>query len=251
MRVWWERHRSGELRGKERSFFEPKPGEELYDTWADPWEVHDLAGDPDYAGVLERLRGELRRWMLEIHDTGFLPEGELHRRAARSTPWELARDAQRYDLERLIAAAEAASGGGGEPELLALLRDDDPAARYWGASGLIRKGALSGAARAALVGALDDAASEVGIAAAEALAVHGAPAPGLAALERALADDLPIVRVRAATVLDGLGAAARPALPAMRAALLAWNAEEPPWWRRADLPKVLEPLIQRLSGPVE
>jgi len=247
MRVWWQRHERGELRGPERRFFQQKAPEELYDTWADPWEIHDLAGDPEYRDVLERLRGELRRWMLEIHDAGFLPEGEMHLRAEGSTPWELVRDPARYDLPRLIEAAERASRGAGETELLERLGDGDGAVRYWAASGLIGREALSSAARAALVAALDDAAPEVAITAAEALAAHGEPGLGLAALERGLRHPLPPVRLRAATVLDGLGEAARPALPAMREALQTWLAEDPPSWRRADLPKVLEPILARLA----
>jgi arylsulfatase A-like enzyme len=46
-----------------RWFRQPKPREELYDTLADPYEVHDLARDPAYAGHLERLRAALEEWL--------------------------------------------------------------------------------------------------------------------------------------------------------------------------------------------
>jgi len=71
---------------------------------------------------------------------------------------------------------------------------------------------------------------------------------GLAALARGLGHPQPAVRLRAANVVDGLGASARPLVPAMREALAAWSAEDPPSWRRADLAKVLAPVLARLSA---
>ena len=58
-------------------FREEKVKEELFDTWQDPHELHNLAGDPDYAGKLEELRGECTRWMESINDMGELPEAEI------------------------------------------------------------------------------------------------------------------------------------------------------------------------------
>jgi N-sulfoglucosamine sulfohydrolase len=53
-----------------RLFMVPRPGEELYDTWSDPYEFVNLAGDPKYSAVLERLRAECERW---ISSTGDVP----------------------------------------------------------------------------------------------------------------------------------------------------------------------------------
>lgn len=38
------------------------PAEELYDLATDPFELHNLAGDPRYRSILERLRTELTEW---------------------------------------------------------------------------------------------------------------------------------------------------------------------------------------------
>ena len=59
--------------GQMRLFMVPRAGEELYDTWSDPYEFANLAGDPKYSGVLERLRAECRRW---TSTTGDVPPGK-------------------------------------------------------------------------------------------------------------------------------------------------------------------------------
>jgi uncharacterized sulfatase len=58
---------------------ETKPYEELYDTLVDPYEMHDLAGDPAYAERLEAMRGQLVDWMRRTGDKGLIPEPELLR----------------------------------------------------------------------------------------------------------------------------------------------------------------------------
>jgi hypothetical protein len=42
--------------------------EELYDTWADPVELHNRADDAQLAGVRHRLRERLLAWMRETDD---------------------------------------------------------------------------------------------------------------------------------------------------------------------------------------
>jgi len=49
------------------------PEEELYDTQEDPFELVNLAGDPNYAGIKAELKKELFAWMEQQND--FLQEG--------------------------------------------------------------------------------------------------------------------------------------------------------------------------------
>lgn len=51
-----------------RLFMIPRPAEELYDTANDPYEFSNLAGDPNYHDVLERLRAECDRWIIATDD---------------------------------------------------------------------------------------------------------------------------------------------------------------------------------------
>ena len=48
--------------------FANPPEYELYDLAADPWEFHDLSGDPDHTAHLERLRSALADWQARTAD---------------------------------------------------------------------------------------------------------------------------------------------------------------------------------------
>lgn len=50
--------------------YNERPDEELYDLEQDPYELHNLAGDPAYAAILRELRDRLSQWRKEQGDTG-------------------------------------------------------------------------------------------------------------------------------------------------------------------------------------
>ena len=69
---------AGQLTPEQAQWFrEQKPAEELFDCVNDPHELHNLAGDPDYAEQLNTLRTEMDRWLNDIGDQANLPEEEL------------------------------------------------------------------------------------------------------------------------------------------------------------------------------
>ena len=51
-----------------------RPAEELYDLETDPWEMKNLASSPGHAEILQRLKGELERWIKATNDQGRTPE---------------------------------------------------------------------------------------------------------------------------------------------------------------------------------
>ncbi|MBC7278085.1 sulfatase [Nocardioides sp.] len=55
----------------------PRPEEELYDIAVDPHETSNLAADPEYADVKQRLRRALDQWRATYGDLGTMPEREL------------------------------------------------------------------------------------------------------------------------------------------------------------------------------
>lgn len=73
-----EMSKDGELEGDAAYIWgKSKPVEELYDLENDPYEVKNIASDPEYANKLKELRSALAQWQLEVGDKGFIPESEL------------------------------------------------------------------------------------------------------------------------------------------------------------------------------
>ncbi len=68
----------GKLTPEQELWFDPvKKPEELYDLQTDPFELNNLAEDPDYANVLKEMRDAMDSWLGEFDDTGLMPEEEL------------------------------------------------------------------------------------------------------------------------------------------------------------------------------
>ena len=78
MQDWRRLHIEGKLNEVQSQYFQcPKPVEELFDTDTDPHEINNLAEDPAYKDVLDRLRKEHSAWMHKINDIGLMPEAEF------------------------------------------------------------------------------------------------------------------------------------------------------------------------------
>jgi HEAT repeat protein len=104
------------------------------------------------------------------------------------------------------------------PALLDLLHADNAAVRFWGATGLASLREKARPATEELLNAARDESPEIRVVAAEALANMGRLNDALPVLIAALQHDSAVIRLRALNVLDQLGQAARPALPAIQQA---------------------------------
>lgn len=206
----------GKLTPATAQFWGEKPAEELYDMDADPDNVKNLAADPAHRDTLERMRAALRRHTLEINDNGFLPEGSA------LEGYDASRQPGAYPLERVFALALLASDRDPQnlPQLIAALDDASEPIRWWAAQGCAMLRAKAAPADAALRRRLSDSSPSVQTAAAEALARLGKLDVALPVLERRLLANMDSpFSLQAANVLDRLGNAARPALPAIQQAL--------------------------------
>jgi N-sulfoglucosamine sulfohydrolase len=220
MQVWQRLADEGKLTGPAALFMRPtKPMEELYDTQADPWEVRNLAADEKHADTLARMRREHVAWMKSIRDLGLLPEADLRTRFGEVPPYTAVRaDPDCYPMDRILQAADLADrmNPANVDRLSALLKDTDPAVRYWGAIGLVALKTDARPAGAALEAALKDPAPTVRLTAAEALCHLGAAAPALPVLADGLRDKNQWVSLYAANILDRLDETARPLEPQMK-----------------------------------
>lgn len=170
IRSWELAYLNGECNETQSRFWEPKPVEELYDTENDPWEVNNLAKDPAYNEVLERMRAANKEWVTRIYDTGFIPEADRVDRAGDASMYDYMRSGE-VDLSEMMEAAETATLGNPEnmDKLKTYLKNNESAVRYWGASGLLILGDEAESAKDALIEATEDESPNVVTVAAEAL----------------------------------------------------------------------------------
>lgn len=208
------------LTNVQRQFWQPtKPVEELYDTTADPHEIHNLTDSSRQRRVLARMRNVHRKWVLDTRDVGFLSEAEMHIRAEGSTPYEIAREPARFPLQRIHAAAELVGTGRGRlQQLVELLQDEDGAVRYWAVVGLTVLGPEGKPASERLGKLLQDPQPNVRFAAAGLLCKLGLCEEALPVLARGLEDKRETVVLHAAREMQGIGDKACPVVPQIEAA---------------------------------
>ena len=208
----------GKLSSVQKMFWAlTRPVEELYDTLADPHEIHNLANSDRYRKILERLRKVHRKWMLQTHDTGLLPEAEMHIRAEGSTPYEIAQDSGKYPQKRILASADLVGKGQDNiPKLIRLLGDSDSAARYWAAVALSALGSEASPAIEGLTLLLKDSSPNVRFAAAGALCKLGLCENALPVLAKGLEDRREEAVLYAAREIQGIGDKARPIVPQIK-----------------------------------
>ncbi len=178
MGAWYEAYKKGKCNAVQARYWESKPSEELYDIKNDPFEIHNLAGDPKQAARLERMRATLRDDITAIRDTGLIPEAMFEGLAGEATIYDYAQSSA-YPIERVVAMADLASGRDASQlnTLAAACGDPHPVIRYWGATGC--------------------------------LILQDKAAPAKGALEALLKDEWPVIRVVAAEALGYLGEAGR------------------------------------------
>lgn len=178
MDKWQRLHEQGDIDSPASFYWESKPPVELYNLEEDPDQVHNLAYDPSHQDVRRRLMRQLRRHQLDIRDTGFLPEAQIHDRSADGeAPYTMGHDPGRYPLQEIRSTAEQAAKRdlSAVPSLIVDLSAPDPAVRYWAATGLLVRGQDAVWPNRQQLQSLmtDDPAPTVRVVAAEALARYG------------------------------------------------------------------------------
>jgi len=214
MTEWKELYETDKLEGPQKSFWEPKPAEELYDTQVDPDEINNLAGDVAHRELLEEMRRANSEHILAIRDVGFIPES-----VAEQYRDKLDDDAT-YNLLRLIEVTDLVTRR--DPAELETLQkwltDDDEIVRYWAAMGCLMLAEHADDVTDDLEAAMSDDFLPVRTPAAEALCRMGRSDKALDVLGTLVAQGNP-EQLAAANAVDRLGETARPLVGRMQSAL--------------------------------
>jgi arylsulfatase A-like enzyme len=206
MASWDREFQAGSCNDLQARFFSTKPVEELYDTDNDPWEVNNLAYDPKYADLLEKMRAASLDMAVSMFDAGFIPETDRFLRAGDRPVYDYMRSNEVPYLEILEAAFMASEKRADSLDSLrAMLACDDSAIRYWGIYGLLLLGADASPALTAIEEAAFDESLNVSAVGAEILYRLGWKARSIEAFQRLLECDQDMIRTIALSSIDNIG----------------------------------------------
>jgi N-sulfoglucosamine sulfohydrolase len=217
MPSWEAEFKAGRLNDIQQQFWLEKPSEQLFDIEKDPHNIHNLAGDPKYKDVLNKLRKVNHDWVIESQDVGFIPEALLSKISETTPLYDYARSGK-YDLKKVIETAEIASSREKSklPEIIKRLSDKDPVVRYWAVIGTIVLKNEAVAAKAQLDQLSNDPEISVRIAASESLLNLGETEKPVQTLSEALKSENQMARVQALNVLETIGIKAKPSFDNVR-----------------------------------
>ena len=118
---WRRLFDENKLSDVQRAFWLPKATEELYDIQEDPFQIHNIAQNPQLQSVRMELADALKSKMHELLDTGSIPEDWI---------WQ----EQKQNMQVAIDAAWNSDQAQRDTEtLLTMLQSAQVIERYWGA----------------------------------------------------------------------------------------------------------------------
>lgn len=170
-KAWQKAHQKGELEEKYSRIWEPKQvKEELFDLRSDPWEVNNLAGDPEQADRLESMRASLKQKMVEVKDSGLIPEGMFSELARNSAIADyVAQQGEAFgkvvDIAFIATECDVKNVG----RLVTALHSKSAMVRYWASQGLMLLGKQAAEYEVNLMMSLKDESPMVRISTAQAL----------------------------------------------------------------------------------
>ncbi len=196
----------------------PKPTEELYDLQNDPWELNNLAENPEYIEKTDEMREMLKSWLIQRKDIGFLHESEMMIRSEGSSPLEIVSNPEIYDAEAIINAAFLTSEKDQDARVISnLLDSEDSGIRFWGLNAVYNSKKSGNQILSKVNALMDDPSPAVAILAAEiGIVKEIAQGKGLEILGDYLQHEKPWVVLNAAISLRRIGEKARPILPLVK-----------------------------------
>jgi hypothetical protein len=122
----------------QKSIFEDRPAEFLFDIENDVWEIRNLVSDPKYKMVLDKMRKELDDEVMRSRDVMFLPEYEIGLISKNGSPYEFRLDEKKYPLKEIYGAASLSGKRGKDiiEKQMQLMNSNNNVVRYWAMIGL-------------------------------------------------------------------------------------------------------------------
>ncbi len=122
----------------QKSLFEARPVEFLFDIENDLWETRNLALEADFKDILDKMRKLLKEEILNSRDVMFLPEYEVGLLSKATTAYEFRLNKAKYPMEEIYKAASLAGFRGKEitAKQNELLSNSNKIIRYWAILGL-------------------------------------------------------------------------------------------------------------------
>ena len=136
--AWDSLFHFAQTKPEHQHFFMSKPREMLFSRQDDPFGMNNLAGNPEYAPVLEELRSAASMHIRTSKDLGFFPRDirdHFVREGISLYTWVREND---YPFNEMYKTVEVAADPAVEdiPFLTEKLAHERPEIRFWGASGL-------------------------------------------------------------------------------------------------------------------
>ncbi len=122
----------------QKSLFDARPPEFLFDIESDIWETKNLVNDPSYADVLDRMRKLVEQEILQARDILLLPEYEIGLLSATATPYEFRMSDENFPVGEIYRAASLSGFRGSDytAKQAEFLNDPNKIVRYWAILGL-------------------------------------------------------------------------------------------------------------------
>ena len=122
----------------QKSLFEERPAEYMYNIENDKWETNNLTNNPKYKMILERMRRQLKKTILNSRDVMFLPEYEIGLISKTTTPYEFRLNKKAFPIDEIYNAASLSGKRGKDvaAQQIKLLHSENKIVRYWAIVGL-------------------------------------------------------------------------------------------------------------------
>ncbi|MCG6187352.1 sulfatase family protein [Maribellus maritimus] len=130
--------KAGLLNPLQKSLFEDRPAEFLFDIENDIWETKNLVNDPKYSSVLEKMRKLLDEEVIKGRDVMFLPEYEIEKISEEKNAYEFRLNDEEYPISEIYNAASLSGKRDKKTakQQVKLLNSSNKIVRYWAITGL-------------------------------------------------------------------------------------------------------------------